>query len=823
VQVVISIAWQADSTRGNGKKMRRLVIPLLVAVALLVGAAGPACAQGVDPCPRPAQGSVVTPPPELRSQNGTLDVTFNYYEALDAAGHTVFCFATPDGVESPTLRIHPGDTLNISLTNLNPPAPPGSPTEIISNASNVCGDMTMTITSVNMHFHGTNTSPDCHSDQVVHTIVNSGETFQYSVTFPKDEPPGLYWYHPHVHGIAEAAVQGGASGAIVVEGIADIQPAVAGLPERILLIRDMPRFTFLTTSAPSTQAGSPPPWDISVNYVPVIYQQLATPHYTPAIIKMQAGAREFWRVANASADTIVDLELQYDGVNQPLEIVALDGVPTGSQDGTRVGKPVAMTHILLPPAGRAEFIMTGPSASVASATLFTLAPDNGPGGEVYPPTRPLANIQTAPPSADLPIVPAPRTPNPQRFEGLADATPSASRTLYFSEVLLDPNNPESPTNFFITVDGATPTLFDPNLPPAIVTTQGSVEDWTIENRTNEAHEFHMHQIHFLVEAEDGVVVPPDQRQFHDTIQVPFWTGKGPYPSVTLRMDFRGPDIGDFVYHCHILAHEDAGMMAIARVLPAASASTQLVSAVLPQSRSVQVGAAATTFATLDNFGTATGSACRVAPQTSVPESFFFQTTDPLTNMPTGVPNAPIDIGAGQSQSFVLGLTPSAAFAPTDVAFNFSCANAAAAPSLVGVNTLNLSASTTPVPDIVVLAASSDPGYVDIPGATGTGFFAVATDDLGAGAAITVSVDTGTSSLPVNLAVCQTDPNSGACLASPAVNIVTTIAANATPSFGVFVTGSGAVSDSPGVNRVFVRFTDTGGVLRGETSIAVRTQ
>jgi len=239
--------------------------------------------------------------------------------------------------------------------------------------------------------------------------------------------------------------------------------------------------------------------------------------------------------------------------------------------------------------------------------------------------------------------------------------------------------------------------------------------------------------------------------------------------------------------------------------------------------SVQVGAAATTFATLDNFGAATGSACRVAPQTSVPESFFFQTTDPLTNMPTGVPNAPIDIGAGQSQSFVLGLTPSAAFAPTDVAFNFSCANAAAAPSLVGVNTLNLSASTTPVPDIVVLAASSDPGYVDIPGATGTGFFAVATDALGAGAAITVSVDPGTSSLPVNLAVCQTDPNSGACLASPAVNIVTTIAANATPSFGVFVTGSGVVSDSPGVNRVFVRFTDTGGVLRGETSIAVRTQ
>jgi FtsP/CotA-like multicopper oxidase with cupredoxin domain len=96
------------------------------------------------------------------------------------------------------------------------------------------------IPSLNVHYHGTNTSPACHSDEVIHTIINSGETFSYDITFPNDEPPGLYWYHPHVHGIAEAAVQGGASGAIIVQGIADVQPAVAGLPERALLVRDQP-------------------------------------------------------------------------------------------------------------------------------------------------------------------------------------------------------------------------------------------------------------------------------------------------------------------------------------------------------------------------------------------------------------------------------------------------------------------------------------------------------------------------------------------------------------------------------------------------------
>ena len=94
-----------------------------------------------------------------------------------------------------------------------------------------------------------------------------------------------------------------------------------------------------------------------------------------------------------------------------------------------------------------------------------------------------------------------------------------------------------------------------------------MEDWTIQNRTPEVHEFHMHQIHFLLLAINGVPVPKEQQQLRDMVQVPYYSGTGPYPSVTVRMDFRGPDIGDFVYHCHILAHEDGGMMAIIRVLP----------------------------------------------------------------------------------------------------------------------------------------------------------------------------------------------------------------------------------------------------------------
>jgi hypothetical protein len=268
----------------------------------------------------------------------------------------------------------------------------------------------------------------------------------------------------------------------------------------------------------------------------------------------------------------------------------------------------------------------------------------------------------------------------------------------------------------------------------------------------------------------------------------------------------------------------ANIAVAANFMQNTAANLTLVAAVLPTSRSIQVGNTATAFATMIDAGPADASTCTITPQTSIPASFVFQTTNPATNALTGTANTPANIAAGQAQSFVIALTPTAAFAPTNVAFTFTCANAPSpAATTIGVDTLNLSGSTTPVPDIVALAASGDPGFVDTPGATGTGVFAVATVNVGADATITASANTGTSNLPVTLALCQTNPQSGTCLTAPASNVTTDIQPNATPTFGIFVTGSAAVANSPGVNRVFVTFTDSGGVLRGETSVAVRTQ
>ena len=83
------------------------------------------------------------------------------------------------------------------------------------------------------------------------------------------------------------------------------------------------------------------------------------------------------------------------------------------------------------------------------------------------------------------------------------------------------------------------------------------------------HIFHIHQIHFLLLDLSGVPVAPADQQYFDVIQVPYWSGNSSdaYPSVKLRMDFCGPIVGVFLYHCHILGHEDRGMMATIEVVP----------------------------------------------------------------------------------------------------------------------------------------------------------------------------------------------------------------------------------------------------------------
>jgi len=158
---------------------------------------------------------------------------------------------------------------------------------------------------------------------------------------------------------------------------------------------------------------------------------------------------------------------------------------------------------------------------------------------------------------------------------VGSVTPVRTRKLFFTERRADPTDPNSPTLFFITEEGKTPALFDPaSSVPDIVAHQGEVEDWIIENRSLKLHAFHIHQIHFQLREWYGYEV--NEPFLRDTVSVPFFDNHmREYPSVRVRMDFRGPDVvGTFAYHCHLLEHEDGGMMGTIRVEPAAQGSAR---------------------------------------------------------------------------------------------------------------------------------------------------------------------------------------------------------------------------------------------------------
>jgi FtsP/CotA-like multicopper oxidase with cupredoxin domain len=408
---------------------------------------------------------------------------------------------------------------------------------------------------------------------VIRTLIQPGdEAFEYRFKIPANESPGLYWYHPHPHGFSEPQVLGGASGALIVEGIEQAAPVVAGLPERVLVLRDqLKEGVAEDPSKVDRDELYISSLDLSLNYVPIKY-----PLYKPALMIVRPAQREFWRVLNASADTFFNLRLLYRTtpelqVAQPMQMIAIDGVPVGADFAS-----VERTSILLPPGSRAEFLMTTPPAGMY-AQFQTQRYNNGPYGDTAS-YRVLAIIRS---QADAPAAPGTVPPaqiqGPPRFAGLTSLDPARQRTLYFSEKFDDPAHPKQNVSYFLTAGDATPKVFDMNFTkPDLTAIQGTTEDWMIENRAEESHVFHIHQLHFQLLERDGK--PVEESALRDTIDLPFWDGKSTsYPRVKIRMDFRDPNIiGTFLYHCHILEHEDGGMMgSIQVVAPATGTSRKL--------------------------------------------------------------------------------------------------------------------------------------------------------------------------------------------------------------------------------------------------------
>ena len=629
---------------------------------------------GSGVCYRHAQGSSILESKQLFSKNGVLEADVYYNSMSDPDFETTpgdpstssvqrFCMTLADGSQAPVFHVKPGDHLvwhvhnqlsssegGVQLQDILPGAGPSGGG--LGFCKSFGEDGTIAIksydsSSLNLHTHGLNTSSACGSDQAVQTVFGSGEAFTYSFDIPSDETPGIYWYHPHIHGLAESAVQGGATGVIIVDGIEQVQPQTAGLPQRIIELRDN-----LSASAMSmglnpgdiVNGKEVPSWEVSVNYVKIPFNA-ETGETTPANIKMKKGQKELWRIVSSFGDSVVDLQLLYDDVAQPLKIVGIDGVPTNSRDvGNATATPMITDHILMPVGQKVDVIVTPPKEGVV-AKLVTKRVDIGVDGDIDP-EHDIATISLDGKNLAYSI---PKRANQlnlnknfTRFKRLAQAQPALTRGLYFNEYPNDQNlnpayngdgndtsftlteklssshsviNPDgSPASEIRSIPSKDPVTneyltsstydtygpyqtnehpFDLLAPPTIVATQNTVEDWTIENRTKEVHVFHIHQIHFKVLSSNFSEFSIDsdtgkgqfegyEGQYLDDIALPTWDGSynedgtPHYPRVTLRMDFRGNDTtGIYVYHCHILEHEDKGMMQPIVVVPEGTEIAQI--------------------------------------------------------------------------------------------------------------------------------------------------------------------------------------------------------------------------------------------------------
>lgn len=428
-----------------------------------------------------AQGEPFAEPAELVANNGVLQETLTVQRTRFAVGGTEVVGRSYDGnFIGPTLVVAPGDRIELTIDNQLPE-------------------------QTNIHFHGFHTSPSGIADNVLREIA-PGKTGQVVVPVPETMTPGTYWYHSHAHPNSEGQVFSGLSGAIVVEGLAELlPPELRGVSDHLFALKDL-----------QVDDGAIPTHDINSNAPTTrTVNGLIAPR-----VSIAPGETQLWRLANISADIWYRLDLE----GASFTVIAEDANPVGSVWEEE--------KLLLPPGKRYDVLVQGPREG-GEYPLRTLAYSTGPVGDDYP-RRTMATLIVEGDAVDPALPPSGLAPEPHLEREHVDR----ERKFVFSE--------QSKANRFF-INGK---QFNHD----VVNTEaelGTVEEWTITNTSEEQHPFHLHIDDFQVISINGE--PYDANSLQDTVPLPVGG------EVVIRVRF-SEFTGRFVYHCHILAHEDAGMM-----------------------------------------------------------------------------------------------------------------------------------------------------------------------------------------------------------------------------------------------------------------------
>jgi FtsP/CotA-like multicopper oxidase with cupredoxin domain len=449
--------------------------------------------------------------PEVRrSVNGELRTSLKVqYAYRDIGGIRLYVRSYEGGSPGPTLRMKPGETLRIRLTNDLPPNRDLMPMDISHPHQ---------FNNTNFHFHGSHTSPSGIADNVMRSMV-PGQAYDIEITLPTDHTRGTYWYHPHHHGSADVQITGGMAGALIAEGDFDDIPEVAGAADRVLILNEV-LFDY---------RGSIETYDTV--WPEAVPRFLSVNGQREPAIRMRPGEVQRWRIVHAGHENNLHLALEQHG----LHVVAFDGIRR-----PRIGH---FDSLLMAPGQRADVLVQ--AGAVGTYSLRAIANDQG-----YPsPVGPLASV----------IVEG--EPLPMRLPAALGAGPLAAirdeDVTNKRRLTLSVDQPEFPPaanyqEFRFLVCGRT---FDPNRVDQRVPLD-AVEEWTVVNEHEDDHVFHIHTNPFQLVSVNGENVA--ERDWRDTVIVP---RKGSVVFRSRFLDFTGR----FVHHCHMMNHEELGMMQVVEV------------------------------------------------------------------------------------------------------------------------------------------------------------------------------------------------------------------------------------------------------------------
>jgi len=481
-------------------RRRALALLGLGTASVAAGATGWATGLGAPSGTRlkPADtGEALGQPQVLASRDGVLDVTLTAASGVRLAGHDTSAWGFNGTSPGPTLRLRPGDLLRVRLVNhIDQPT--------------------------NLHTHGLHVSPQGKSDNPFVT-VEPGDSFDYAIAIPATHPTGTFWYHPHHHGTVADQVFAGLVGALLVEGETDLPVT----DDMVLLVTDTTLDGTGHVATPSLAAKTTGREGDLV---------LVNGQHQP-VITAAPGAMQRWRVINGCTSRVLSLRLDGHRLTQ----VALDGVflPT----------PADRDQVILAPGNRADLLVRptsgGRYALVSEAydrgRTAMMSGGMGMGGDATTTGGPvtLATLTVSGPATTPPTLPA-TLPAPNAPQG-----PVTGQRQLTVAMGMGAGMGMSAMGF--TIDGRT---FDPDRDDHTITL-GTTEEWTVLNTSPMDHPFHLHAWPFHVTAASTGTPPTGVQQ--DVVLIPArgW--------VRLRIPFTDYP-GRSVYHCHILDHEDRGMM-----------------------------------------------------------------------------------------------------------------------------------------------------------------------------------------------------------------------------------------------------------------------